>query len=77
MMLKLLFPASLMAMILSSVIAQERQSHIDSIEIMVSDCSHCGMSPLGQIHVKVRSSKTNTQQNILKINGSKKYEQPS
>jgi len=38
---------------LSSACAQERQSHIDSIEIMVSDCSHCGMSPLGQIHVKV------------------------
>ena len=53
-------------MILSSVIAQERQSHIDSIEIMVSDCSHCGMSPLGQIHVKVKSSKTNTQQCIKK-----------
>ena len=32
---------------------KETTSKIEAIEIMVSDCSHCGMSPLGQIHVKV------------------------
>ena len=33
--------------------AQDRKSTVESVEILVSDCSHCGMSPLGQIHVKV------------------------
>ena len=32
---------------------KEKTSKIKSVEILTSDCSHCGMSPLGQIHVKV------------------------
>ena len=32
----------------------EVQSHIESVEIMVADCDHCGMSTLGHIHVKVK-----------------------
>ena len=54
-MLKYLIKILFLLEIISSTNSQERQSHIDSIEIMVSDCSHCGMSPLGQIHVKVNS----------------------
>ena len=34
----------------------ERTSKIETIEIHVEDCSHCGMSPLGHIHVKVSES---------------------
>ena len=36
-----------------STAIKERTSKIESVEIMVADCHHCGMSPLGHIHVKV------------------------
>ena len=38
---------------------EEVQSHIESVEIMVADCDHCGMSTLGHIHVKVKKDISN------------------
>ena len=46
---------------------EEVQSHIESVEIMVADCDHCGMSTLGHIHVKVKKDISNEVQHRQQI----------